>query len=132
MLYIFNTLVTPVNFDKYTTANITLRKISIEEAKELLNKNQFTSAIGHEGTAKVLSQLLGVNIPTNRISVYMEPGDIGIHFFLKQRLPEGKVLSEEELRKLDFWLVQSSVSCWNDEEEEKKFVESIKEIFGEC
>jgi hypothetical protein len=114
MLYVFNTLITPVNFDKYTTANITLRKISIEEAKELLSKNKFVSAIGHEATAKVLSQLLGVNIPVNRVSVWMQEGDIGIHFFLKTRLPEGKVLSEEELRKLDFWLVQSSVSCFGD------------------
>jgi hypothetical protein len=39
----------------------------------------------------------------------MKPGDRAIHFFLKSRLPEGVVLGEEELKKLDFWLVLSEV-----------------------
>jgi hypothetical protein len=63
----------------------------------------------------------------------MERGDVGLHFFLKTRLPEGKVLSEEELKQLQFWLVKSEVlNDDDDEEEEKKFIESIKEIFGDC
>jgi len=103
-----NTLITPINFDKTQTATVTFRKITVEEAKEIL-KNTFVSAIGHEGTAKLLSQLLGVNIPTNRITIFMEKGDKAIHFFLKQRLPEGAVLSEDELKKLQFWLVLSEV-----------------------
>jgi hypothetical protein len=108
MLYVFNTLITPVNFDKYTSATVKLTKISVEEAKQLLS-SQFTSAIGHEATAKVLSQLLSIPIPVNRVSVWMQEGDIGIHFFLKTRLPEGRVLSEQELRQLQFWLVKSEV-----------------------
>jgi hypothetical protein len=108
-IYVLNTLVTPINFDKCTSATVRLQKITVEEAKELLSKNQFVSAIGHEATAKVLSQLLSIPIPTNRISVYMEKGDVGLHFFLKTRLPEGKVLSEEELKLLQFWLVKSEV-----------------------
>ena len=83
--------------------------ITIEEAKQILINNPFISAIGHEGTAKLLSKLLGINIPVNRITVFFEPDDIGIHFFLKQRLPEGKVLSQEELEKLDYWLVKSEL-----------------------
>jgi hypothetical protein len=109
MLYILNTLIVPVDFDKYPSATVRLTKISIEEAKTLLASQPFTSAIGHEATAKILSQLLSINIPTNRISVWMERGDVGLHFFLKTRLPEGKVLSEEELKQLQFWLVKSEV-----------------------
>jgi hypothetical protein len=107
-IYVLNTLIVPVNFDKYTSVQIRLTRISIEEAKALLAQ-PFISAVGHEGTAKVLSQLLSIPIPVNRISIYMEKGDVGLHFFLKTRLPEGKVLSEEELRQLQFWLVKSEV-----------------------
>ena len=107
-IYVLNTLIVPIQFDKYSKANILLEKISIEEAKQIL-QNNFISAIGHEATAKLLSLLLNVNIPVNRASIYFEKGDIGIHFYLKQRLPEGKVLSEEELKTLDFWLVKSQI-----------------------
>jgi hypothetical protein len=107
-IYILNTLIVPINFDVYQNINIKLTKISIEEAKEIL-KNGFISAIGHEGTSQILTKLLGILIPTNRITIFMKPGDVGIHFFLKQRLPEGTVLSEEQLNKLEFWLVKSEV-----------------------
>jgi len=60
------------------------------------------SAVGHESTAKLLSQLLGIEIPVNRIEIKIEYGDKLIVFQLLQRLPEGKVLSEEELRQLQF------------------------------
>jgi hypothetical protein len=45
----------------------------------------------------------------NRIAVQMRSGDIGIHFVLTQRLPEGKILSKEELAKLDYYFVASYV-----------------------
>jgi predicted AlkP superfamily phosphohydrolase/phosphomutase len=108
-IYILNSLIVPINFDKYKKVQVKLERISPEEAKEILKNHQFISAIGHEGTSKLLTDILGVNIPTNRTSVYFEPGDTGIHFFLKERLPEGKVLSKEELEKLQYWIVKSSV-----------------------
>ena len=108
-VYLLNTLIVPIDFDKHPLVHVVLEKITIEEAKQILTNNPFVSAIGHEATAKLLSQLLGINIPVNRVSVFFEPDDIGIHFFLKQRLPEGKVLSQEELEKLDYWLVKSEV-----------------------
>jgi hypothetical protein len=109
MIYILNSLIVPVNFDKYPEARIRLNKISLEGAKVILENNKFISAVGHEGSAQLLSRLLGIPIQVNRISVYFEKGDIGIHFFLKQRLPEGKILSDEELSKLEFWIVRSEV-----------------------
>jgi hypothetical protein len=39
----------------------------------------------------------------------MEKGDKAIHFFLKQRLPEGVVLGEAELAKLEYWFILSEV-----------------------
>lgn len=101
-------MVIPINFDTTSTAMLRLTKITADEAKELLSKG-FVSAIGHEGTAQLLTKLLGIPIPSNRIAVYMQKGDVGIHFFLKQRLSEGKVLTEEELKSLQYWLVKSEV-----------------------
>jgi len=109
MLYVLNTLIVPINFDETQEAQVRFKKISIEEAKEVIKGSQWDSAIGHNATAKVLSQLLGIEIPTQRKTIFLKKGDQAIHFFLKQRLPEGAILSEEELKKLDFWLVLSKV-----------------------
>jgi len=134
-VYLLNTLVIPVNFDTYDEAYIKMEKISVDEAKQILQNKEFISAIGHEGTAKLLSQLLGINIPVNRITVFFEPGDIGIHFFLKQRLPEGKVLTEEELKELDFWLVKSELVYGSSKEQggkmskEEEIKRNIEELW---
>ena len=108
-IYLFNAPIVPINYDKYDRAVIRLRRISVEEAKEFLSKHEFISAIGHQGTAQLLSELLSIPIPVNRITVQLEQGDIFIAFMLKQRLPEGAVLSKEQLEKLDYWLVKGLV-----------------------
>lgn len=107
-VYLLNSLITPINFDKTLKAKISLRRIDVETAKQILSGG-FISTIGHEATAKLLSKLLGLNVPSNRNSVFMEHGDKAVHFFLKQRLPEGAVLGEDELSKLDYWLILSEV-----------------------
>jgi hypothetical protein len=108
VVYLLNTLITPINFDEAPQAKIKLRRISVEEAKEVL-ADGFVSAVGHEATAKLLSQLLGIQVPMERRTIFLKPGDRAIHFFLKSRLPEGVVLTEEQLKGLDFWLVLSEV-----------------------
>jgi len=109
MIYVLNTLIVPVDFDKREEVAVKFRRITVEEAKELLKSEDWESAIGHQATAAILSQLLGIEVSVQRKMIFFEKGDKGIHFFLKQRLPEGVVLKEEELRKLDFWLVLSEV-----------------------
>jgi hypothetical protein len=108
MIYVLNTLIVPIDFSKHPQATVRFTRISVEEARELL-KQQFVSAVGHEATANLLSKLLSTPIPANRVTVFMNPGDVGVHFFLRSRIPEGKVLSLEELEKLDYWLVKSEV-----------------------
>jgi len=110
MLYVMNSLIVPVNFDEKSRYTVILRKISLKEAKEILSEIDFISAVGHEATAKVLSELLGINIPFNRITVKLRPGDMCVHFSLKTRLPEGKILTEEELKQLEYEFVLSMVS----------------------
>ncbi len=76
-------------------------RIDIERARQLL-RNQFESAIGHEATARFLSKLIGVEVPANRVSIAMRPGDVAVIFRVKQRLEEGKVLTEEEMQKVPY------------------------------
>ena len=97
MVYILNTPVLP-NYGEYRFS-----KISTEEAKALLGGG-YISAVGHKATAEILSSVLGVEIPENRIAISLEKGDIAIVIKLGVRLPEGKILSAEELRELKFEL----------------------------
>jgi len=108
-IYLFNAPIVPINYDKYDRAVVRFRRISIDEAKEFLSRHEFISAIGHEGTARLLTELLGIPITVNRITVQLEENDIFIAFMLKQRLPEGVVLTKEQLEKLDYWLVKGLV-----------------------
>jgi hypothetical protein len=99
--YLLNTLIIPVDFQRYPKVKATIRQASIEEVRQLLSGG-FVSAIGHQATATLLSQLLGIEVPFNRVTVKAEPGDILIHFVLRERIPEGKILTLEELQRLPF------------------------------
>jgi len=107
VLYVLNTLVIPADYRSGERV-VRIRQISVEEAKAAL-RSRFVSAVGHEGTASALSKLLGIQIPYNRISVWMRPGDAAIHYYLKDRLPVGADLTEEQVKKLPYDLVFSQV-----------------------
>ncbi|MEM4458355.1 MAG: YddF family protein [Candidatus Caldarchaeum sp.] len=83
-------------------AVIRVRRISAEDARRILLTNGYVSAIGHEGTAQVLTQLLAIDVPMQRIQVKLNRGDSVVAFVLKTRLPEGKVLTADELRRLPY------------------------------
>ncbi len=85
--------------------------ISPAEARARLQGREWTSAIGHEATAHLLSLLLGLVIPCQRIAITMQPQDEALVLRLMTRLPEGKVLEEKELAGLPYelgWLVRTS------------------------
>jgi len=105
--YLMNTLITPVNLDG-GPKTVRFRRISAEDAAAVL-RDGFISAVGHAGTAQVLSAILGTQVEVNRVTIQMRPGDRAVHFALRARLPEGAVLSAEELSKLDYDLVLSEV-----------------------
>lgn len=96
-----------LNMLSTSEALISVREIGLQEVKRLISGG-FTSAIGHQGTADVLSMLLDVDVPFNRVAVKVGSGDKLIVFQLLTRLEEGKVLSPEELKNLPykFFLVE--------------------------
>lgn len=98
MIYLVNAFSISMisQFDK---CKVYVRKINRETAKDILQNNDFISAVGHEGTAKVLSSLLGIKVESNRKFIQLNHGDKAIVAQINARLPEGKVLSEEELRE---------------------------------
>jgi len=77
--------------------------LAVEGAREVLAAG-FVSAIGHAGAALFLTRLLGVNVPVNRVTVDLQIGDRAVVLRLKERLPEGAVLNEEQMRNLPFEL----------------------------
>jgi hypothetical protein len=92
--------------------NITLRELSVEEAKVLLS-TYFTSAVGHAGTAQFLTELLGIAVPMSRQAITLKNGDkLIVVQPLGERLPPGQELTAEVLKewyregKVKFILIQ--------------------------
>lgn len=97
------------------------RKVTLDEALEIIGKfgpirkfgegipttetSRITSAIGHQGSADAMNSL-GLNVwgtvEVNRIQATMEPGDQAIALKVLGRLPEGSILTLEELEKIGF------------------------------
>lgn len=108
MLYVLNSLIVPVSPKE--EHQITIRACSWNEASALLRSSPVVSAVGHSATAAALSTILGVPIKENRIAVRMVKGDKAIHLVLSARLPEGKVLSRDELEGIGYDLALSEVT----------------------
>lgn len=82
----------------------TLQSISLDDAKKLIaeNENEILSAVGHQSTAEILTCLLGIEIPVNRIQFKQEAGQQALVFKLLGRPPEGKILSKEEVEAIGY------------------------------
>jgi hypothetical protein len=76
--------------------------LTLEKAKELVQSLSFQSAIGHESTAQIISTLLNVSCPVNRINYMQQIGDLALVFKLNGRPAEGKILTQEEIEKMGY------------------------------
>ena len=69
-------------------ADISVREVSVTVAASLASG--CTSAVGHADTAAVFSNVLGVEIPCNRVTVALKEGDVAlVGQYSGPRLPEG-------------------------------------------
>ena len=77
--------------------------LCIDAARELA-AGGFVSAIGHEGAARLLGELLKKEVEVSRIRVHLAPGDRAIVLRVRERLPEGVVLDRAALDLTDWEL----------------------------
>jgi hypothetical protein len=92
---------------------VVVQRLSRDEVKRKIDEivkrpdYEVVLAIGHESTARLVSQLLGFEVPMNRIQVSLDYRTELLVFQLRTRLPEGRILSEEELKQVafDFYFV---------------------------
>jgi hypothetical protein len=80
----------------------TLSTITLDQAKDLIKNREILSAIGHNSTAQILSDLLGIDILVNRIQFEQQEEQTALVFKLQGRPPEGKILSREEIESIGY------------------------------
>ena len=80
----------------------TLKSISLKEARDLVALCDYQSYIGHDSTAQIMTELLGVKVEANRVGWFPEPGDSALCFKLNSRPKEGTILSREQLEEIGF------------------------------
>ena len=87
--------------------NILTMRISVAEAKEAIGSGTVESYIGHADTARILSGILGMEIPVHRERMTVENGE---EFLVAQyegdRLPEGATTLPEGA-KITFWMMEA-------------------------
>lgn len=75
--------------------------LTLDDVEKKL-KNGFVSAIGHQSSADFLTQILGINIPMNRIKITINEGDEALIFNLNTRLPENTILDINQIEDLPY------------------------------
>jgi hypothetical protein len=76
--------------------------LSPEDAREIAIRENCESAIGHESTAEILTELLGIPVAVNRTNNKQAPGDRAIVFKLRGRPEEGRVLMRADIDRIGY------------------------------
>jgi hypothetical protein len=91
-------------------ATVRFEPIAEVTAQEIAAKG-LESCVGHQGSADLFSAKLGVPVLLNRVSVKLAPGErILLGQYQGPRLPEGRVLSADELAAAGIQWVLVTVS----------------------
>ena len=77
--------------------------LSLGDAQDMVAlSDDVLSAVGHQSTAEILTELLDTDIAVNRIQFSQSVGQKAIVFKLKGRAPEGKILDREEIEAIGY------------------------------
>lgn len=77
-------------------------EIPLDKVKWILLHSVYESFIGHKSTAEVITELTGIPVEANRGNFVQEKGQTAIVFKLNERVPEGKILTKEEIEKIGY------------------------------
>ena len=87
MLYIANAFASQMVPD---SCILSKKPLTAEIVTQMLGMNKWQSCVGHVDTANILSGMLGVEIPANRVSISLTGEDVLIVAqVMGGRLPEG-------------------------------------------
>lgn len=80
---------------------------SAEEAKKLIKRFEeadleIISAVGHQATAELMSEVLGYKIEMNRHTFTQTTDDVAVVFRLKKRAKEGEILKRKDIEKIGY------------------------------
>jgi hypothetical protein len=79
------------------------KTIGLEAAKQLIQSApQIISAVGHQATAEILTDILETEVTFNRIDFHQEAGQQALVFKLNRRPPEGVILSRDEIEAFGY------------------------------
>ena len=78
-----------------------VKEISLEEAKKLVKKNDFVSAIGHQSTAEILTTLLNSPVEMNRLTVEQQE-EVAVRGKRERRGAEGRIWSAQEIEEIGY------------------------------
>jgi len=79
---------------------------TIENIRALITiAERIESYIGHESTAKLLSDVLGIEVPTNRGEYTPEVGDVAVIAKLRRRLQTPQDLKSITVEDLEFYII---------------------------
>ncbi|MEM3829332.1 MAG: DUF1874 domain-containing protein [Conexivisphaerales archaeon] len=85
--------------DVTASTTLVVNRVTVADVKKHLPLKSF---VGHQATADLLTKLLDTQIQFNRDELKLYPGDTLFIFQLMTRLPEGKVLTIDELQTLQY------------------------------
>lgn len=85
----------------------TYKHASLDAVLALMQASEDTgipmlSAVGHQSTAEIMTELLHTKVDMNRIEYKAEVGDVAVVFKLRGRPPEGKILTREEIEAIGY------------------------------
>jgi hypothetical protein len=84
---------------KSLNANLKLTEIAVEKVSDLYATGEFVSVVGHQDTANLFTEQLGIPVSFNRATVKLEAGDqLILGQYIGPRLPEGTTVLPEGSR----------------------------------
>ena len=99
-MYLSNALSSRM-FNSNATIRVTI--LTSEQAADLLRSGEWVSAIGHPVTAEVASEIVGIEIPANRVPITLQKGDRLLVFEVaipREWLTSGEISDREVIASL--------------------------------